>query len=628
MATTSRCRRRARTASRSRYRTRWACRPPRSRATAAARRSPLASNETAQGRALNRRVEVEFWHDDPLQELPDEPQMCPDDGGAEMVTKVYDPPWGRIAPLQLDNGQPIVPPGYAADLRRALADVAGKHQRAAAIHRLHQERAPRSPHRVRLRRRHRPLRRARAPRHGHHQAGSGIGSGRAGRTRGARLRALRRRRERRLHPGRDSFVRVQVVYDEPRPRDDLEGMDITPITRELRRRARYALNLMRITVDGKPIDDPGRSSSDIQRCTDVALDEAKIQFRFDDLESRPRLSVAAHPTAVADDATSAMDRSQRRCASGCTPTTPASSSARRSASSTSAQSLQAAPLAIVGGRQCRPGRMAAGRGALRGPGTRAQVRAARLRREGQFRRDGSAAVVAGPRAAVPPAVATVAAAAPDDVEVAIQRRDACPRVAGCLWRERARAAQHPARQRHGQGPGQRHPRRSLGVGRGPPGPRGQQGQLRRGGDPAVRRTHGRGRRARRCGQRLALPARPGVQAQRLVLRRHCRPDVVRRPHQRAGRPAAGRQRAPRLRFADGRPAGVLRERQVQRRLAADGERRHSRRTGRGPVQQLPGQVARLAVPAHRSRQLTTRHSATTAWSTKRRPTHGQALPAS
>ncbi len=86
---------------------------------------PHASNETAQGRALNRRIEVEFWYDDPLQELSDEPQLCPDDVD-ETVTKIYDPPWGSISPLELANGQPIIPPDYAANLRRALTDISDR----------------------------------------------------------------------------------------------------------------------------------------------------------------------------------------------------------------------------------------------------------------------------------------------------------------------------------------------------------------------------------------------------------------------------------------------------------------------------------------------------------------------
>src|SRR5260370_19665446 len=80
--------------------------------------------------------------------------------------------------------------------------------------------------------------------------------------------------------GQESFVRVQVVYDERLPLDNYEGVDITRLNQEVRPKSPYELNVMRITVDGKPIDDPGRSSSDIQRCTDVALDNAKIQFRF------------------------------------------------------------------------------------------------------------------------------------------------------------------------------------------------------------------------------------------------------------------------------------------------------------------------------------------------------------
>jgi flagellar motor protein MotB len=86
---------------------------------------PVASNETAQGRALNRRIEVEFWYDDPLQELSDEPQLCPDDV-EETVTRIYDPPWGSIPNLALANGQPIIPAGYAADLHRALTDIANR----------------------------------------------------------------------------------------------------------------------------------------------------------------------------------------------------------------------------------------------------------------------------------------------------------------------------------------------------------------------------------------------------------------------------------------------------------------------------------------------------------------------
>ena len=258
---------------------------------------PVGSNETAQGRALNRRVEVEFWYDDPLQELSDEPQLCPGDAGEEMVTRVYDPPWGPIAALQLENGQPVVPPGYAAGLHRAMTEIADRtNARLRFIGYTKNERIDRRTASV-------------------YGDDIGLSSARA-------LRAMEVLEQdpvltgaRAEHEGRGyvqsddvvnggftqgdtSFVRVQAVYDEPMPLDDYDGVDITRLTRELDPKSPYELNVMRITVDGKPIDDPNRSSSDIQRCTDVALDGAKIRFHFDNLESRPRLAVAAHPVAV------------------------------------------------------------------------------------------------------------------------------------------------------------------------------------------------------------------------------------------------------------------------------------------------------------------------------------------
>jgi flagellar motor protein MotB len=258
---------------------------------------PVASNETLRGRALNRRVEVEFWHDDPLQELPDDPQPCPDASGAELVTKVYDPPWGRIAPLQTEDGQARIPPGYLEDLQRALADVAEKtNPRLRLVGYTANERLDRRTAMV-------------------YGDDVGLSTARARRTMETLKAELGLEDSQAEHEGRGylhahdvvnagfiqgdtSHVVVQVVYDELALLDDYAGVDITPITRELEPKDPLALNLMRISVDGEPIDDPNRSSSDVQRCTDVALERADVRFRFDGLESTPRLSVTAHPNSI------------------------------------------------------------------------------------------------------------------------------------------------------------------------------------------------------------------------------------------------------------------------------------------------------------------------------------------
>ncbi len=258
---------------------------------------PVTSNDTVQGRALNRRIEVEFWYDDPLQELSDEPQLCPGDV-EEMVTKVYDPPWGSIPTLQLSNGQPTIPPNFVENLRRALTDIASRtNARLRFIGYTKNERLDRRTASV-------------------YGDDIGLSAARARRAMDSVMQDPVLAGARSEHEGRgyvqsddvvnagftqgqESFVRVQVVYDEPLPLDNYEGVEITRLTQELLPKSPYGLNVMHIAVDGKPIDDLDRSSSDVQRCTDVALDNAKIRFRFDNLESQPRLAVAAHPVAMA-----------------------------------------------------------------------------------------------------------------------------------------------------------------------------------------------------------------------------------------------------------------------------------------------------------------------------------------
>jgi len=258
---------------------------------------PLASNDTQQGRALNRRVEVEFWHDDPLQELPDDPQLCPDAPGAEIVTRVYQPPSGDIPPILFDQGKPVVPAGYGEQLSRTMAEINDKtNVRLRFVGYTSDERLDRRTAGIygddigwstaRARRAKTavcalmglPEGRAEFEGHGYVQTADVVNAG--------------------FIESDKSRVVVQVVYDDLVALDDLEGVEISRLTREVTPANPFGLNLMRITVDGKPVDDPGKSIQDVQRCTDVALDRAQIQFKHDSLKLEPRLNVTAWPRSI------------------------------------------------------------------------------------------------------------------------------------------------------------------------------------------------------------------------------------------------------------------------------------------------------------------------------------------
>ncbi len=259
--------------------------------------NPLAPNENEIGRAANRRIEVEFWYDDPLQVLSTEPQLCPEAAGAETVTRIHVSPTTTIKPVPYENGKPLIPPAYAQDLARVMAEVQGKTRvRLRFIGYTNNDR----------------LDRRTALAYGDD---IGLSSARARVVTQAIQQQLGLKAEQVEFEGRGyvqssdvvntgfteaeaSRVEVQVVYDELAALDNQEGLDITRLTREVQVANPYGLNLMRITVDGKPLDDPGKSIADVERCTDVALEKARIQFKYDNLNMKPRLNVTAWPNAV------------------------------------------------------------------------------------------------------------------------------------------------------------------------------------------------------------------------------------------------------------------------------------------------------------------------------------------
>lgn len=258
---------------------------------------PVASNNSEKGRSLNRRVEVEFWYDDPFGEVSDGPQACPESAGSEIITRTYDPPSGPIRAIRYKESNPIIPLGYGERLSKIMNELEEKtNVRLSFIGYTNNERLDRRLAAV-------------------YGDDIGLSRSRARRAMEVIQKEIGLTDQQVEYDGRGfvhsedvistgfiqfegSRVEVKVLYDELALLEDHENLLVERIERESETQNPYALNLMRITVDGEPLFDPYRHSEDIQRCTDVALEAADVQFKFNRMQIKPRLNITAWPNTI------------------------------------------------------------------------------------------------------------------------------------------------------------------------------------------------------------------------------------------------------------------------------------------------------------------------------------------
>ena len=258
---------------------------------------PVASNISEMGRSLNRRVGVEFWYDDPFSQYTEEPQACPEAAGSETITRTYDPPSGSIRAIGYKDGKPVIPAGYTERLTRLMKEIKDKSSvRLSFLGYTSNERLDRRTAMV---------------------YGDDIGLSRSRARRAMEIvqQEMGLTDKQVEYDGRGfvhsedvistgfiqlegSRVEVRLLYDELAVLDDQENLQIERIERDSLTHNPYALNLMRITVDGEPLFDPYRPTEDFQRCTDVALEAADIQFKFNRLQKKPRLNITAWPNTI------------------------------------------------------------------------------------------------------------------------------------------------------------------------------------------------------------------------------------------------------------------------------------------------------------------------------------------
>jgi flagellar motor protein MotB len=261
---------------------------------------PLANANTVAGRERNRRVEVDLWYDAPAGVISvSDMQACPaGDDGREMVAQVYRP--GDQDPLPAipyRDGKPEIGDAYLTQLKGLLDRLQDKpnlhlrfvgylaptslSRRAAQVYgdawKLSEDRAQRVRKKI--------------------QEALNLPDSMV-QTEGGGYAPDEAADQSDLTTSPQGKVVAQIWFDVPAPRSN-EEVEVVHTTRDTSPVNPYSLAPLRVTVDGKRLDDTLPDSADVQRCTDVALDKTRIRLTYDGSAPDPKLAVVASPAVIA-----------------------------------------------------------------------------------------------------------------------------------------------------------------------------------------------------------------------------------------------------------------------------------------------------------------------------------------
>ncbi len=279
---------------------------------------PIASNTSAQGRALNKRVELEVWYELKQTEKDLEPRVCPFAAEAEIVDMVYEDDKPII---YFKNGEAVYPIALESRIKRIMKSLQDKDN--VRVHFIgHTSKASLSRRQAKIHPTHQQLSLSRAkkvvttikPYTGLRSIDLktfGLGFSEPNKTANtifdridlANLSRKARSDNKKPNPEaavneRDDRVVIEFHYDEKAVLSDDNDFDITPIATNEEAVSPFALLPIRMSVDGESVSAKRIHRADMQRCTDVALDEASVKLSFDSNEISPKLQVEAVNTSV------------------------------------------------------------------------------------------------------------------------------------------------------------------------------------------------------------------------------------------------------------------------------------------------------------------------------------------